>query len=95
MLNYSNMEVELDNSYLDCVEPKDILEAIRSIPDKYSDVFNLFYFEDLNHKEISELIGIQESSSRSRLARAKKMLKKEIEVRIPNLNEKKSESLIA
>jgi RNA polymerase sigma-70 factor, ECF subfamily len=37
-------------------------------------VFNLFYMENTSHKEISELLSIEENTSRTRLFRAKKIL---------------------
>ena len=52
-----------------------ILEAIRELPDGYRQVLNLFVFENWSHKEISKSLNITESTSRSQLARAKKLLK--------------------
>jgi RNA polymerase sigma-70 factor (ECF subfamily) len=37
-------------------------------------VFNLYAIEGYNHKEIAEMLGIQESTSRSQLVKARKML---------------------
>lgn len=55
--------------------PQDVIHAmIRQLPTRYRVVFNLYVFEDKSHKEIAELLGVQESSSASLLHRAKKLL---------------------
>ena len=56
-----------------------ILSYIQQMPIGYRTVFNLSVFEQCNHKKISELLGITESSSRSQLSRAKVWLKEKIE----------------
>jgi RNA polymerase sigma-70 factor (ECF subfamily) len=48
---------------------------IASLPAKYREIFNLYVFDEFSHQEISEMLKIDESSSRSRLSRARKMLK--------------------
>ena len=53
-----------------------IYNAIRSLPDGYRTVLNLYVFEDLSHKEIAALLGITEGTSASQLHRAKAMLGK-------------------
>lgn len=57
------------------INATELLMAIRKLPIKYRDVLNLFVFENLTHQEIATLMSIEVSSSRSRLTRAKKMLK--------------------
>lgn len=52
-----------------------ILEAITELPDQYRTIFNLFIIEGYSHNEISEKLGINESTSRSNLAKARKRLK--------------------
>ena len=55
-----------------------LIRAIQSLPQGYRNVLNLFIFEKKSHKEISELLGISESTSRSQLTRAKSILKQKI-----------------
>ena len=56
--------------------PKEvILKAIQQLPEAYRLVLNLYVFEDWSHNEIAEELGITASSSRSRLTRARAMLK--------------------
>ncbi|WP_345991054.1 sigma-70 family RNA polymerase sigma factor [Chryseobacterium sp. Chry.R1] len=51
-----------------------MMEMIRSLPEGYRTVFNLYVFENKSHKQIAELLGIAENSSASQFHRAKAML---------------------
>ncbi len=55
-----------------------IMEAIRSLPDGYRTVFNLYVFEEKSHREIAALLDIAESSSASQLHRARIAISKRI-----------------
>lgn len=57
----------------------ELLSALHKIHILYSSVFNLFYIDNLNHKEIAETLGIDENTSRTRLHRAKLLLRKVLE----------------
>jgi RNA polymerase sigma factor (sigma-70 family) len=52
----------------------ELLALIQKLPDQYRLVFNLHTMEGLNHKEIGEMLGISESTSRSNLSRARMLL---------------------
>lgn len=73
--NILSSNLEEDNTSLHEINSQELLNAIRRLPNKYRDVLNLFVFENLTHQEIASLMSIETSSSRSRLTRAKKMLK--------------------
>ena len=60
------------------ISSKTILEFIQNLPDGYRLVFNLYVFEEKSHKEIAQLLGISESTSKSQYFRAKKQLQKHI-----------------
>lgn len=60
------------------VPQEDIMQMIRSLPEGYRTVFNLYVFEKKSHKEISELLGIAENSSASQFHRAKALLVQKI-----------------
>ncbi len=51
-----------------------IKKAMGLLPDGYRVVFSLYLLEGYDHQEISEILGISESTSKSQLARAKKKL---------------------
>jgi len=56
------------------VQAKQIIECIRSLPLGYRTVLNLYAIEGYSHREISEMLEIEESTSRSQYTRAKQML---------------------
>jgi RNA polymerase sigma-70 factor (ECF subfamily) len=41
-------------------------------------VFNLFAIEGFSHKEIAKMLGVEESTSRSQLVKARKMLQSKV-----------------
>ncbi len=53
---------------------KKIKEAIKMLPDGYRIVLSLNMIEGYNHREVGEILNINESTSRSQLARARKRL---------------------
>ena len=55
-----------------------IQEMIKELPEGYRTVLNLYAFEEKSHKEISELLGISESTSASQLHRARSLLARKI-----------------
>ena len=72
------------------VQAKQIVECIRMLPVGYRTVLNLYAIEGYSHKEIAEMLDIEESTSRSQYTRAKQMLE-EILIRrnlIPATKEK-------
>ena len=60
------------------VPVRELTEMIKSLPDGYRTVFNLFVFEKKSHREIAGLLGIKEDSSASQFFRARAMLAKKI-----------------
>lgn len=52
---------------------------LQNLPDTTRIVFNLYVFEEYNHAEIGELIGIAERTSQSHLAKARKILSTELD----------------
>ncbi|MBB6461562.1 RNA polymerase sigma factor [Flammeovirga kamogawensis] len=52
-----------------------IREAIQLLPDGYRIVFSLYLLEGYDHREISQILSISESASKSQYSRAKKKLK--------------------
>ena len=67
-------------AYADLGE-KELLELVQNLPDGYRIVFNLYAIEGYSHKEIGEMLGIQEASSRSQLLKARKTLQQQIQHR--------------
>lgn len=55
-----------------------LAEIIFSLPLKYREVIYLFYFEEISLNEMSQLLNLNVNTLKSRLKRAKQVLKKEI-----------------
>ena len=55
---------------------KEILIAVQGLPPTYRTIFNLYIIEGYSHREISEQLGITESTSRSNLVKARGKLQK-------------------
>ena len=49
---------------------EELLQLIQQLPDGYRIVFNMYAIEGYSHAEISALLGVQESTSRSQLVKA-------------------------
>lgn len=67
---------------LDTMAEKDIIKIVQELSPGYRQVFNMYVIEGYSHKEISEILGISEGTSKSQLARAKVILKKIIETKL-------------
>jgi len=55
-----------------------LLALIDKMPTGYKTVFNLFAIEGYGHKEIGELLGISENTSKTQFLKAKNWLKKNL-----------------
>ncbi|HEY9114217.1 MAG TPA: RNA polymerase sigma factor [Bacteroidales bacterium] len=53
---------------------EDILKTIQSLPNGYRMVFNLYAIEGYSHKEIAEMLGFSESTSKTQYLKARKKL---------------------
>lgn len=69
---------ETEEPDLEKISQEEIMRMIRSLPEGYRTVFNLYVFEEKSHKEIAEILGIAENSSASQFHRAKAVLVQKI-----------------
>ncbi|WP_262889838.1 RNA polymerase sigma factor [Paraflavitalea devenefica] len=69
---------DADITALDSLAEKDIINIVQELSPGYRTVFNLYVVEGYSHKEIGQLLGISEGTSKSQLARAKSILQKKI-----------------
>lgn len=61
------------------LEANDLLLLVGELPVGYRTVFNLFAIEGYNHKEIADMLEINENTSKSQLSRARKYLQNRLE----------------
>jgi RNA polymerase sigma factor (sigma-70 family) len=69
----NNFEPEIDEKLID-----EIKKQINELSDGYRIIFTLFYLEGYDHDEISQILNINASTSRSQLARAKEKIIKQL-----------------
>jgi RNA polymerase sigma factor (sigma-70 family) len=60
---------------------RELLGLIAKLPEGYRMVFNMVAIEGFSHAEVGEMLGIQESTSRSQLTKARRWLCEQIEFR--------------
>lgn len=56
-----------------------LLKIIQELPDRYRLVFTMYVLDGYQHKEIAEMLGISDGTSKSNLARARMILKTKVE----------------
>ena len=54
------------------------MRFVGELPEGYRAVFNLYCIEEYSHREIAQMLGINEKSSSSQLFRARAMLARKI-----------------
>lgn len=77
-LEYVNEQAITPHSPVSELSAQELLVVIQQLPTGFRTVFNLFAIEGYSHKEISEMLGITESTSRSQYTRARQLLQKRI-----------------
>ena len=68
----------------------ELLKLVEALPDGYRLVFNLFAIEGFDHAEIASMLGCGESTSRSQLAKARRMLQQRLGKDVVNEHERKT-----
>jgi len=75
--DYSRHEMQQDEPQeMIWPDPSVIARAVERLPDGYRVVFSLYLLEGYDHTEISQILGISESTSKTQYSRAKEKLKK-------------------
>lgn len=69
---------EEENISLSGFHFNELLAFVQSLPDGCRVVFNMFAIEGYSHKEISEMLGISEGTSKSQYSRARQLLMQRI-----------------
>lgn len=79
-LSFPGDELDMDQGFdlpagYENLKAEDILRLLDQLPEHLRIIFNLHVIEGYSHREIAELLGIQESLSRTKLTRARKMVR--------------------
>jgi RNA polymerase sigma-70 factor (ECF subfamily) len=67
-----------DEDIITGLQKKELLKMIQALPPTYRMIFNLYVFEGMKHREIAELLGIAEGTSKSNFFDAKLLLQKAV-----------------
>ena len=67
------------NESLHNSEYEELYAALRTLPPKLRIVIHLYYYEEYSTREIASLLHILEATVRTRLSRARKLLKNQLE----------------
>ena len=74
----SKHEESFDAAIISNLQYEQLMKYIQDLPKGYRVIFNLFAIDGYKHLEISELLNISASTSRSQYTRAKQLLQKKI-----------------
>jgi RNA polymerase sigma factor (sigma-70 family) len=74
MVDVQEIDLPEDEVSISGIHFSQLLEMIQSLPQGCQVVFNLFAIVGYNHKEIGEMLGISEGTSKSQYARARSLL---------------------
>ncbi len=85
--SFSHEDTGLEHVREDVVNPDalaalseaELLKLISELPDRYKIIFNLYAIEGYTHREISELLHIEETTSRSQLLKARRLLQSKVQ----------------
>ncbi|MDR1919688.1 MAG: sigma-70 family RNA polymerase sigma factor [Tannerellaceae bacterium] len=77
-LDRTNELSNSESSVIAEMSARELLNLVQELPAGFRTIFNLFAIEGFSHKEISEMLNITESTSRSQYTRAKQLLQRKI-----------------
>jgi len=82
VINIHDNVKEINNEYAEDfstdIDARELIKFIQELSPKYRMVFNLYAIEGYSHKEISNMLGITEGTSKSNLSRARDILKEKV-----------------
>jgi RNA polymerase sigma-70 factor (ECF subfamily) len=85
-VDIDNIDVPfLDEDVISKISANEILTLVQQLSPAYRMVFSLYVIDGYNHREIAELLGIKEGTSKSNLQDARKKLQAMIKLNYPHL----------
>jgi RNA polymerase sigma factor (sigma-70 family) len=81
------VEVHIPAEVITKMKAAELLHLVRKLPPATQGVFNLYVIEGYNHKEIGQLLGISEGTSKWHLSEARKSLQQMIQIQDVNIHE--------
>jgi len=77
-LDQSTTDFSVHEDVTSKISTKELLTMVQQLPPAYRLIFNLYVFEGMKHREIAELLGISEGTSKSNLSDARAILQKAV-----------------
>lgn len=74
-----SQEASIEDQIISKEEKKFVNNAINSLPQRFKVILLLYYMEDLSVLQIADILNIPNGTVKSRLYKARKLLKKELE----------------
>jgi RNA polymerase sigma-70 factor, ECF subfamily len=75
----ASLKEDVENKVIQQEEDEQLASAVMNLPDIYREVIYLFFFEEHPIKEISYMINLNQNTVKTRLKRAKELLKERLE----------------
>lgn len=72
--------IDYDDTIINSEKSSIILKEILDLPLKYKDVLILYYYKELNTVEISKILNVPEATVRTRMKRAREILKEKLKI---------------
>lgn len=77
-MSYAEKEIP-EEKIIGLEDQNEIHRTIHNLPDKYKTVIIMYHFNDMSYKEISKTLDVPEKTVETRLYRARRMLRDELE----------------
>lgn len=78
-VNEVGYKIENNDFTVEGLMAQDLMKLISQMPEGYKVIFNMFAIEGYSHKEIADLLGITENTSKSQYSRARAHLREKLE----------------
>jgi RNA polymerase sigma-70 factor (ECF subfamily) len=75
MFSTKESSINIDDKVIKNIEHEDLIKKVMDLPKKYKEVILLYYYQELSTREISHALKVPEGTVRSRLYRARDLLK--------------------
>ena len=79
--NDGEHDIKEPDSVIEMLDAKELVKLVQTLSPGYRMVFNLYVLEGMKHREIAELLGISEGTSKSNLSDARLILQKALTVK--------------
>ena len=76
--NLKEVDHEISGDFTSDIDARELIRFVQELSPRYRIVFNLYAIEGYSHKEIADMLGITEGTSKSNLSRARDILQERV-----------------